>query len=92
MAEAGPSTPAQRASSRVYPSKSRVGAVVMEEIRQLWKDQLLCDYTLITADDKEFRVHRSHLACVSDYLKTMLTGKPSNSLHTVHSRYLAVIF
>ena len=82
MAEASPSTPAQGASNRVYSSESRVGAVVMKEIRQLWKDQLLCDYTLVTADDKEFHVHRSHLACVSDYLKAMLSGKPSNLFHT----------
>ena len=78
MAEAGPSTPAQGASHRTYSSENRVGPVVMKEIRQLWIDQLLCDYTLVTADNKEFRVHRSHLACVSDYLKAMLSGESQN--------------
>ena len=67
--------------SRCYEAHD-IGETAMKNLRSMWLEQQLCDYTIITADKKEFHVHRTHLACVSDYIKTMLTGKCLDLLHT----------
>ena len=57
------------------PAPGELGEIVMSGIRQQWLNQQLVDYTLVTADGVEFQVHRSHIACFSDYISTMLFGE-----------------
>ena len=57
------------------PEPGEQGEIVMTGIRQQWLNQEFVDYTLVTADGVEFRVHRSHMACFSDYISTMLFGE-----------------
>ena len=52
-----------------------LGEIMLREIRQQWLNQQLVDYTLVTADGVEFRVHRSHIACFCDYISAMLSGE-----------------
>ena len=41
---------------------------------ELWREEALFDYTLITSDGKKYRTHKAFLASVSDYFKAMLCG------------------
>ncbi len=39
---------------------------------ELWREEALFDYTLVTSDGKRYRTHKAFLASVSDYFKVSL--------------------
>ena len=53
-------------------------------------EELFCDVTLVTDDEKQISAHKLILAASSQYFKNLFTSNPnsSNNLNGVHSKYL----
>ena len=54
--------------------KGVVDKLIMEQMRKMWKEGEMCDFSITSSDGKKFPVHRTHVAAFSDYMRAMLTG------------------
>ena len=52
----------------------------INRLQELRETETLVDFSLITSDGQTFPVHKSHLACWSEYAKTMFSGSLKESV------------
>lgn len=65
--------PSDYSKECAFPDAMCVAGI--QKLREMWKQGELVDFTLITSDKTQFKVHRTHLACVSDYFYAMLSSE-----------------